>query len=82
MPIDIWALLIYNVYEMGVYVRKERRANERVYYWLVTSYREGNKVKQKKLCYMGTNEPTLEEVKAAKDKTKTKLWKIQDWKSK
>lgn len=54
------------MHTMGIYVRKERRANDRIYYWLVTSYRKDGKVHQKKLMYFGNKEPVLEEVESAK----------------
>jgi hypothetical protein len=49
---------------MGIYVRKVKQGN-RVYHYLVTSYREGGKVKQKKLKYLGAH-PTDEEIMKAK----------------
>jgi hypothetical protein len=51
---------------MGIYVRKELRTNDRVYYWFVTSYRRNGKVHQKKLLYFGTKKPTLEEIEKTK----------------
>jgi hypothetical protein len=51
---------------MGIYLRKERRTNDHVYYWLVTSYRKDGKVHQKKLMYFGKKEPISEEVESAK----------------
>ena len=58
---------------MGVYVRKERRANSHTYYWLVTSYRVDGKVRQEKLKYMGIEKPTSDEVEAAKAEAWPKL---------
>ncbi len=41
---------------MGQYIREDRRKG-RVYYYLVESHREGKKVVQKRLKYLGTKPP-------------------------
>ena len=41
---------------MGTYVRQDRKKG-RVYYYLVESHREGKKVVQKRLKYLGTTPP-------------------------
>jgi hypothetical protein len=43
------------------YVRAKHRG-QRVYYYLVESKREGNKVKQRVIRYLGTKPPTEEEL--------------------
>ncbi len=43
------------------FVRAKRKGN-RVYYYLVESKREGKKVMQKVLKYLGTEPPTKEEI--------------------
>jgi hypothetical protein len=49
---------------MGIYVRKVKQGS-RTYHYLVTSFREGQKVKQKKLKYLGIN-PNEEDIRKAK----------------
>jgi hypothetical protein len=41
---------------MGVYVRADKKKG-RSYYWLVESHREGRKVVQKRIKYLGVNPP-------------------------
>jgi len=41
---------------MGVYVRADKKKG-RCYYWLVESHREGKKVLQKRLKYLGLSPP-------------------------
>lgn len=41
---------------MGTYIRQDRRKG-RTYYYLVESHREGKKVVQKRLKYLGTAQP-------------------------
>ena len=43
------------------YVRAKRRG-QRVYYYLVESKREGDKVRQRIIRYLGTRPPTEEEL--------------------
>jgi len=43
------------------YVRSKRRG-QKVYYYLVESKREGNKVRQQIIRYLGTKPPTEEEL--------------------
>ena len=43
------------------YVRTKRRG-QKVYYYLVESKREGNKVRQQIIRYLGTKPPTEEEL--------------------
>ncbi len=43
------------------FVRAKRKGN-RVYYYLVESKREGKKVRQKVLKYLGTEPPTEEQI--------------------
>ena len=45
------------------FVRAKRKGN-RIYYYLVESKREGNKVRQKVIKYLGTKSPTKEEIEA------------------
>jgi len=42
---------------MGVYVRADKK-KDRSYYWLVESHREGKKVVQKRIKYLGLSPPT------------------------
>jgi len=44
------------------YVRTKRRG-QKLYYYLVESKREGDKVRQRIICYLGTKPPTEEELK-------------------
>jgi hypothetical protein len=43
---------------MGQYIRADKR-KDKTYYWLVESYRDGDRVVQKRLKYLGTRKPTL-----------------------
>jgi hypothetical protein len=43
---------------MGQYIRGDKRKGK-TYYYLVESYRDGDKVVQKRLKYLGTRKPTL-----------------------
>jgi len=45
------------------FVRTKRKGN-RIYYYLVESKREGNKVRQKVIKYLGTELPTKEQIEA------------------
>ncbi len=56
---------------MGIYVRKVKKGS-RTYHYLVTSYREGQKVKQKKLKYLGAN-PAEDAVNRAKSEARSML---------
>jgi hypothetical protein len=53
---------------MGIYIRREPPR-----YWLVESHREGTKVIQKRLKYLGNTEPTLEEIDRLKNEFKEKV---------
>ena len=53
---------------MGIYIRKEPPR-----YWLVESHREGPKVVQKKLKYLGSTEPTLEDLARLKEEFKERV---------
>jgi hypothetical protein len=55
---------------MSQYLRADKR-KDRIYYWLVESHREGNRVVQRRLKYLGTQKPTLA----------TALWRYQFGKS-
>jgi len=57
---------------MGVYVREARKPSG-VYFWLVESHREGKKVVQKRLKYLGTTSPTPEEVARLKEEFKDRV---------
>jgi hypothetical protein len=41
---------------------REKRRGQKVYYYLVESKREGNKVRQRIIHYLGTKPPTKEEL--------------------
>jgi hypothetical protein len=43
---------------MSQYIRADRRKGK-TYYWLVESHREGDRVVQKRLQYLGTKKPDL-----------------------
>jgi len=45
------------------FVRTKRKGN-RIYYYLVESKREGNKVRQKVIKYLGAELPTKEQIEA------------------
>jgi len=48
---------------MAQYIRADKK-NGKLYYWLVESHREGEKVVQKRLKYLGKQKPkSLEEVR-------------------
>ena len=47
------------------FVRSKRKGS-RTYYYLVESRREGNKVRQKVIKYLGTEMPTKEQVETMK----------------
>ncbi|MFC2063427.1 hypothetical protein ACFLS8_05765 [Chloroflexota bacterium] len=53
---------------MGIYIRREPPR-----YWLVESHREGPKVVQKKLKYLGNNEPTPEDLARLKEEFKERV---------
>ncbi len=53
---------------MGIYIRKEPAK-----YWLVESHREGGKVVQKLLKYLGTSPPTPEEFAHLQEEYKDKI---------
>ncbi len=55
---------------MGQYIREDRRKG-RIYYWLVESHREGKKVVQKRLKYLGAKPPTPEELARLNEEFKT-----------
>jgi len=43
---------------------RTKRKGDRVYYYLVESKRDGNKVRQKVIKYLGTERPTKEQIEA------------------
>ena len=47
---------------MAQYIRADKRKGK-TYYWLVESHREGDRVVQTRLEYLGTTKPMLEEAK-------------------
>jgi outer membrane protein assembly factor BamE (lipoprotein component of BamABCDE complex) len=47
-----------------------KKFDGRTYYYLVENYREGNRVRQKVLRYLGTEKPSEEELKLILDKIK------------
>jgi len=51
---------------MARYIRADKKKSG-TYYWLVEAHRQGGKVIQKRLKYLGTKEPTLEYRLALKD---------------
>ncbi len=53
---------------MGIYIRREPPR-----YWLVESHREGPKVVQRKLKYLGSIEPTPEELARLKEEFKERV---------
>lgn len=53
---------------MGIYIRREPAR-----YWLVESHREGVKVVQKRLKYLGTNPPTPEDLARLKEEYKDRV---------
>ena len=53
---------------MGIYIRKDQPR-----YWLVESHREGSKVVQTRLKYLGRIEPTAAELAILKEQYKDKV---------
>ena len=53
---------------MGIYIRRETPR-----YWLVESHREGKKVVQRRLKYLGITEPTPEELARLKEEYKERV---------
>jgi hypothetical protein len=53
---------------MGIYIRREPPR-----YWLVESHRVGQKVVQKKLKYLGSVEPTPEDLARLKEEFKERV---------
>jgi len=51
------------------YVRS-KNINGRIYYYLVKSVRDGNKVRQINLAYLGAEKPTEEEIRKIKKRYK------------
>jgi outer membrane protein assembly factor BamE (lipoprotein component of BamABCDE complex) len=47
-----------------------KKFDGRTYYYLVENYREGNRVRQKVLRYLGTEKPSEEELKLILDEIK------------
>ena len=45
---------------------RTKRQGSRVYYYLVESKRDGNKVRQKVIKYLGTEPPTKEQIETMK----------------
>ena len=56
------------------YIRVQKRGNRR-YYYLVKSEREGSKVRQKVLQYLGTSKPSKDDVDAIITKIREKRMK-------
>jgi len=55
----------YNVsWRQGMAFIRSKRKGNRIYYYLVESKREGNKVRQKVIKYLGTEMPTREQIQA------------------
>ena len=65
LPLDISLGRHYNNGrgEKVAFVRTKRKG-DRVYYYLVESKRDGNKVRQKVIKYLGTERPTKEQIEA------------------
>jgi hypothetical protein len=53
---------------MGIYVKRQPER-----YWLVESHREGRRVVQTHLKYLGTKPPTLEELAKLKEEFKDRV---------
>jgi len=53
---------------MGVAFVRSKRIENRTYYYLVESRREGKRVRQKVIKYLGAEPPTKEEVEAMRRK--------------
>jgi hypothetical protein len=53
---------------MGIYIRKEPPR-----FWLVESHREGPKVVQRKLKYLGSNEPSPDDLSRLKEEFKNRV---------
>jgi len=51
-------------YNGGMAFVRTKRIKNRIYYYLVESRREGNRVRQKVLKYLGAEAPTEEEIEA------------------
>jgi len=58
-PLDISLVRHYN---KGMAFVRAKRIKNRTYYYLVESRREGNRVKQKVIKYLGTQMPTKEQI--------------------
>lgn len=58
---------------MSIYVRTVKRKSGRVYYWLVSNRRAGDKWIQKKLHYFGAEPPSPEQVEEAKQEAMQRL---------
>jgi len=58
-PLDISLVRHYN---KGMAFVRTKRIKNRTYYYLVESRREGSRVKQKVIKYLGTEMPTKEEI--------------------
>ncbi len=52
---------------MAQYVREEKLKRGQIRYYLVESHREGKKVIQKRLKYLGKQRPTTQELERLKD---------------
>ena len=53
---------------MGQYIRADKLKNGSIRYYLVESHREGKKVVQRRLKYLGKNKPSLDEAKSLYNK--------------
>jgi len=51
-------------YNKGMAFVRTKRIKNRTYYYLVESRREGKRVRQKVIKYLGTEAPTKEEIEA------------------
>ena len=58
---------------MGVYVREDKLKGRQVRFYLVESHREGKRVVQKRLKYLGTTPPTPEELARLKEEFKDRV---------
>ncbi len=58
---------------MGQYVRVDKLKGGKVRYYLVESHREGKRVIQKRLKYLGSKPPTPEELERLNEEFKDRL---------
>ena len=56
-------ILLYGHYNIVMpFIRAKKNKNGRTYYYLVENHREGKKVRQKVLKYLGTTKPSDQEI--------------------